>query len=168
MKQMKRILAIVVVVAIVAQAFLQMGVTTYASESSAYSAVKSAYGSSFPLTDSNLITTPRKNVFGKYSTVLGVSGKNFSSYKAARKAGKDKEYICAIFKAPSKKKAKKIVKSLKKYVSKEKSGNANYFSSYGKSLLNNAKVGRKGKYAYLFVLDTSKNSKAVAAFKKNV
>ena len=167
MKQMKKILSIAIVVALVAQSFIQMNQTVYASESSAYYAVKSAYGSSFPLSTSNEINTPRRNVFGKYSKVLGVSGKYFKSYKAARKSSSSEEYVCAVFKATSKKKAKKIVKSLKKFVKKEKSGNANYFSSYGKSLLNNAKVGKKGKYVYLFILDTSGNSRAVTAFKNN-
>lgn len=164
---MKKILSIAIVFAFVMQSFIYTDTIVSASETSAYSAVQRVYGGSFPLGSNNEIHTPRKNVFGKYSKVLGVSGKNFKSYKAARKSSSSEEYVCAVFKAASKKKAKKIVKSLKKFVKKEKTGNANYFSSYGKSLLNNAKVGKKGKYVYLFILDTAGNSKAVSAFKSN-
>ena len=137
-----------------------------ASESTAFNAVKSSYGSKFPLKAANNIKTARKNIFGKYSTVLGVSAKNFKSYKAARKSNGKTEYICAIFKATKKAKVKTIKATLKKYVSKEQSSNRNYFSKTGKTLLSKAKVGSKGNYVYLFVLDTKGNSKAVSAFKR--
>lgn len=168
MKKVKRILSIAIVFTFIMQMLIQVGMNVYASEASAFSAVQRAYGSSYPLSSSNEINTARKNIFGKYSKVLGVSAKNFKYYKAARKSDSSQEYVSAIFKATSKNKVTKIKKALKKFVKKEKSSNANYFSSYGKQLLNNAKVGSKGKYVYLFILDTSKNSKAVKAFKKNV
>lgn len=137
------------------------------SASGIYSIVEEAYDSSFPLDSANEIKTPIKNVFGGYSTVLGVSTKYISSYKAA-KAGNTKmkkEYVCFICKASSKKNVKKIKKALKSFVSDEKEGNKNYFDAAGMSLLDDAKVGSKGKYVYLFILDTSDNSKAVKAFK---
>ena len=142
-------------------------VAANASEGSAFNAVKSAYGRSFPLSASNTIRTARKNIFGKYSIVLGVSAKNFKSYKAARKTNGKAEYICAIFKATKKSKVKTIKKALKKYVSKEKSSSRNYFSKTGKKLLAKAKVGSKGKYVYLFILDTKGNGRAVSAFKRS-
>lgn len=164
----RRIVSIAVVFTLVCQVFLCTGLEAYASNASAFLAVQKAYGSSYPMSSSNEIKTARKNIFGKYSKVLGVSAKNFKSYKAARKADSSQEYVCAVFKATNKNKVKTIKKALKKYVKKEKSSNANYFTSYGKQLLDNAKVGSKGKYVYLFILDTSKNSKAVQAFKNNV
>ncbi len=164
----KRIISISVVIVFVFQLFLFTSFEAYASNASAYSAVQKSYGSSYPLSSSNEIKTSRKNIFGRYSTVLGVSAKKFKSYKAARKAYSSQEYVCAIFKAKNIKKVKAIKKALKKYVKKEKLSNANYFSYYGKQLLDNAKVGSKGKFVYLFILDTSKNSRAVQAFKKNV
>lgn len=142
-------------------------VAANASESSAFNAVKGAYGSSFPLKAANSVRTARKNIFGKYSTVLGVSAKNFKSYKAARKTNGKKEYVCAIFKATKKSKVKTIKNSLKKFVSREKSSSRNYFSKTGKKLLAKAKVGSKGNYVYLFVLDTKGNGRAVSAFKRS-
>ena len=168
MKQMKRVLAVMVMVAVLAEGLIVETATVKASEASAFSAVQKQYGSTYPMSAANEIKTARKNIFGQYSKVLGVSAKYFKSYKAARKASSTEEYVCVIYKASSKKNVKKIKKALKKYVSKEKSGNANYFSAKGKTLLNNAMVGSKGKYVYLFVLDTAKNRKAVNAFKKNV
>ncbi len=162
---MKKVLSLLIVITLV---FGAVGVTNFnvkASEGSAFNAVKKAYGKRFPLKAKNNIKTARKNVFGKYSKVLGVSAKNFASYRAARKSNGKTEHICAIFKA-NKGKVATIKKALKKYVSKEKSSNKNYFSKTGKKLLSKAKVGSKGKYVYLFVLDTAGNKKAISAFKK--
>ena len=159
---MKRLLSFIIVLTLVFGATMAVS----ASESTAYNAVKSSYGKKFPLKSKNAIKTARKNIFGKYSTVLGVSAKNFKSYKAARKSNGKSEYICAIFKATKKAKVKTIKASLNKYVAKEKSSGRNYFSKKGKSLLAKAKVGSKGNYVYLFVLDTKGNSKAIKAFKR--
>lgn len=167
MKKIKRVLAVAVAVAIMTQVFVNENVTVQASASSAFKAVQKAYGSSYPMSSANEIKTARKNIFGKYSKVLGVSAKYFKSYKGARKATSTEEYVSIVFKATSKKNATKIKKVLKKYVKKEKTSNANYFSAKGKTLLGNAKIGSKGKYVYLFILDTAKNKKAVSAFKKN-
>lgn len=172
MKTFKKIKAIslVLMIALVAQVLVfQMDSVDVkaASAKSIYSSVSKAYGQSFPLSSSNLVNVQRKNIFGGYSKVLGVSAKYFKSYKVAKKVDSSQEYVCAIFKATKKKNVKKIKKALNKYVKNEKTSNLNYFSSTGKSLLENAKVGSKGKYVYLFILDTSKNQKAVNAFKKN-
>lgn len=139
-----------------------------ASTSGVFSAVKSAYGSEFPLSDSNMINTERKNVFGKYSTILGVSAKLFSNYTAAQKSNSDEEYICAIFQATSSKSMKKIKNKLKTFVVNEYKTNQNYHSDHGQTLLKKAKVGSKGSYVYLFVLDTDGNSKAINAFKESL
>ncbi|MCR4605265.1 MAG: DUF4358 domain-containing protein [Eubacterium sp.] len=137
------------------------------STSAIFNSVKSAYGSSFPLSDKNMIKTKRKNIFGKYSTIMGVSAKYFSSYTAALKSNSKKEYMCFICKATSAKKVKTIKNKLKKYVVSEYKGNLNYHSAEGNKILKNAKVGSKGKYVYLFALDTSGNKKAIEAFKSN-
>lgn len=163
---MKKLIASIMVVAMVFGTISMTGVNVKASEKKAFSAVAKAYGKSYPLSSKNVIKTSRKNIFGKYSKVLGVSAKYFKSYKAASKKGKC-EYVSAIFKATSKANVAKIKKALKTFVSKEKSSGANYFSAKGKGILNKAKVGSKGKYVYLFVLDNKGNSKAIKAFKKN-
>ncbi|MCR5625449.1 MAG: DUF4358 domain-containing protein [Lachnospiraceae bacterium] len=135
-----------------------------ASSSSIYSSVESAYGSKYPLSSSNEITTSRKNVFGGYSSVLGVSCELFSEYKAAKKSNSKYQYVSFVCKATSSSNVSKIKKKLKAYVKNEKTGNQNYYNSKGKKLLNNAKIGAKGDFVYLFILDTSKNSKAISAF----
>ncbi len=168
MKQMKKLLAVAMTMAILVEGVVIGNDFVQASEVSAFTAVQKAYGTSYPMNSANEIKTARKNIFGKYSKVLGVSAKYFKSYKAARKASSTEEYVCVVYRATNKKNAKKIKSALKKYVNKEKSGNVNYFSAKGKTLLNNAKIGTKGSYVYLFILDTAKNSKAVQAFKKNV
>lgn len=139
-----------------------------ASTSSVYNAVKSAYSSSFPLSDNNKIKTKRKNIFGNYSTVLGVSAKLFSKYTAAQKSNSKEEYVCFICKATSKANVKKIKKAMKEYVINEYKSNLSYHSEHGKNLLKKAKIGSKGKFVYLFVLDTSDNKKAISAFKKSL
>ena len=138
------------------------------STAKVFAAVKDAYSSSFPLSNNNKIRTKRKNIFGNYSTVLGVSAKLFSSYTAAQKSNSKEEYICFICKATSKKNVKKIKSRLKKYVVNEYKSNLSYHSDHGKSLMKKAKVGSKGKYVYLFILDTSNNKKAISAFKKSL
>ena len=57
---------------------------------------------------------------------------------------------------------------MKKYVINEYKSNLSYHSEYGKTLLKKAKVGSKGKYVYLFVLDTASNKKAINAFKNSL
>ncbi len=131
-----------------------------------YNSVKSAYGAGFPLSDNNKIKTKRKNIFGNYSKILGVSAKYFSKYTAGQKSNSKEEYICFICKATSSANVSKIKKALQKFVVNEYKSNINYHSDKGKKILKNAKVGSKGKYVYLFALDTSKNKKAIAAFKK--
>ena len=145
-------------------------VSVYAAQSTetVYDAVQDAYGSSFPLSSSNLIKVDRKNIFGKYSTVLGVSAKHFSSYTAAQKSNSSEEYVCFICKAVSKKAVKKIKNSMKKFVVNEYNANINYHSDFGNKLLKNAKVGSKGKFVYLFVIDTDGNKKAIEAFKESL
>ena len=162
---MKKVLSLLIVATLVLGVFGYSQVETKASAGSAFNAVKSAYGKKFPLKSSNMINTTRKNIFGRYSKVLGVSAKNFTSYKAARKSNGKTEYIAAIFRA-GKGKVSKIKKALKKYVKKERSSNRNYFSNKGKRLLSRAKVGSKGRYVYLFILDVRGNKKAVSAFKR--
>ena len=164
---MKKVIALIMVVAMMIGTVGIATVSVKASEKTAFSAVSKAYGKSYPLSSKNVIKTSRKNIFGKYSKVLGVSAKLFKSYKAASKKGKC-EYVSAIFKATSKANVKKIKKALNTFVSKEKSSGVNYFSSKGKGILNKAKVGSKGNYVYLFILDNKGNTKAINAFKKNV
>ena len=131
-----------------------------------YNSVKSAYGAGFPLSNNNKIKTKRKNIFGNYSKILGVSAKYFSKYTAGQKSNSKEEYMCFICKATSSVNVSKIKKALQKFVVNEYKSNLNYHSDKGKKILKNAKVGSKGKYVYLFALDTSKNKKAIAAFKK--
>ena len=133
-----------------------------------YNAVKKTYGSSFPLSGNNMINTERKNIFGQYSTVLGVSAKYFSDFKAAKKSNSKEEYICFVCKASSGSNVKNIKAGLKKFVANEAKSNTNYFAAKGKKLISQAKIGSKGKYVYLFVLDTGSNKKAIEAFKKAV
>ena len=137
------------------------------STSSIFNNVKSTYGSSFPLSSNNMIKTDRKNIFGQYSTILGVSAKLFKSYTAASKSNSTEEYVCFICKATKKANVKKIKKAMKKFVIQEYNSNINYHSDFGNKLLKNAKVGSKGKFVYLFVLDTAGNKKAIDAFKKS-
>ncbi len=138
-----------------------------ATPSSIYTAVSGAYGKSYPLSDDNEINTARTNVFGKYSNILGVSAKLFTSYKAAKKSNSKYEYVSFVCEADGSANVNKIKKKLKKYVKNETSGNENYFSATGKKLMKNTKIGSKGNFVCLFILDTSGNSKAVKAFNKN-
>ncbi|MCR5202430.1 MAG: DUF4358 domain-containing protein [Lachnospiraceae bacterium] len=131
-----------------------------------YKKVQKAYGKKFKLSSKNMIKVEKKNVFGDYSKVVGVSHKLFDSYTAARVTNSKYEYVCFICKAGSKKNVKKIKTALKKYVKSESESNKNYYSSEGKKLMKNAAIGSKDKFVYLFILDTSKNKKAVKAFKK--
>ena len=135
-----------------------------ASTTSIYSAVKNAYGSEFPFSAGNEIKVAEKNAFGGYSKVLGVSTEDMKSYKVYRKADSQSQYICFLCKAKEKSKVKAIKKTLKSFVAAEKKSNENYYSSTGKELISNAKIGSKKKYVYLFMIDTSKNEKAVTAF----
>lgn len=126
------------------------------SPKTVYSKVKSAYGKSFPLSSKAKTLS---------SSELGVSKKWFKSAYGKQKGTKTK-YMIYIAKAGSTKNAKKIESALKKYVKNEKLSLNMYLSDKGKKLFNNAKVGRKGKYVYLVMLDTNKNSKAVSAINK--
>ena len=167
---MKRLLSVLLVLSIVlgVMASPSFAEAKAKSTSEIYSAIEEAYGSNFPLSSSNMIKTERKNIFGKYSRVLGVYAKYFSSYTAAQKSNSKEEYMCFICKATSSKAVKKIKKQMKKYVVNEYKGNINYHSDLGNKLLKKAKVGSKGKFVYLFVLDTSGNSKAISAFKESL
>ncbi len=133
-----------------------------------YNSVRDAYGTGFPLSKNNMIKTPRKNIFGNYSTVLGVSTKYISSYTAAQKSNSKEEFICMVCKATSKKSVKKIKTKIKKYIKNEYKSNLSYHSEFGKKLLKKSVVGSRGKYVYLFVLDTSGNKKAITAFKESL
>ena len=163
----KKIIAVILIMCMIPVSAVKVDAKA-AKTSEVYDAVKEAYGDSFPLSDNNMIKTERKNIFGKYSTVLGVSAKYFSSYTAAQKANSDEEQICFICKAVSKKAVKKIKKAMKKYVINEAKSNQNYHSDNGKQLLKSTKVGSKGKFVYLFIIDTSGNKKAIEAFKKSL
>ncbi len=167
----KRIAASVLTLALAAScAICPMGNVKAAKSNtaSAYSAVVRAYGKKYPLTSANEIKTERKNVFGAYSTVLGVSAKDFTDYKAAKLSNSKYEYVSFICKATSKSKVKTIVSALKKFVANEKKSNENYFTKKGKKIIGNAKVGSSDSYVYLFMLDKSKNKKAIKAFKKAI
>lgn len=172
MKSLKRIVSLVALALVLMFTAVCSGVgasvcqATDKKASAVYDAVSSAYGKSYPLSSSNEITTKVKNVFGGYSTVLGVSTEYIAEYKAAKKSNSKYEYVSFVCKANSSDDVSKIKNALKKYVKNEKSGNQNYFSSKGKKLINNSKIGASGKYVYLFILDTSKNSKAIKAFNK--
>ena len=129
----------------------------------AYIAVRSAYGSSFPLT-----TNDRKQ--GK-KRIMGVKTSLCSSYYAASKikgsSSSQCEYAIFICKAKTRAKAKRVKRALKTYISNEKQSMYNYLSSTGKSIFANAKVGRIGKrFVYMVMIDTSSNTKAINAIKR--
>ncbi|MBO6108622.1 MAG: DUF4358 domain-containing protein [Eubacterium sp.] len=142
-----------------------MSVAKGVKTSKVYTRIMEAYGDEFPLSEGNLLNIKRTNIFGDYSMVLGVSSEYFSEYKAAKKSNSKEEYICFVCKATKKENIKKIKNGMKSFILNEARGNANYFSTTGKELLKNTKIGSKGKYVYLFVIDTNKNKKAVEAFK---
>ncbi len=162
---MKKVLSLVIIATLVFGAF---GFTnTQASTSSAFKTIKFIYGKNFPK-ESKIA---KKNVFGKYSKILGVvSTKGLKSYRVAQSyKGKSKktQYLCAIVQAKKKSQVRGIKNKFKKYIQNEKGAvSRGYYSKKGKSLLNKASVGSKGRYVYLFILDTSGNKKAKAAFKK--
>lgn len=165
-REMKKLLSLVIVATLV---FGTVGfANVQASTSSAYKAVKKAYGKNFP-TEKKIA---KKNYFGSYSKVIGsVSTKSLKSYKKAQKyKGKSKKtnYLCVIVQAKKKSSVKGIKAKFKKYITSEKNGAAKrgYYSKTGKKFLNNAKVGSKGNYVYLFMLDASGNKKAISAFKR--
>jgi hypothetical protein len=137
--------------------------TSYAASSKpkqAYSAVKKAYGNSFPLkSDSKTKTISSKE--------LGVSKSLYKTCYGKTRGTKTK-YILYVAQATSTKNAKKIQSKLKTYVNTESQSMAMYLSEKGKKLFKNAKVGRKGKYVYLVMLDTSGNKKAISAIKDAV
>ncbi|MBO4395899.1 MAG: hypothetical protein J5819_06090 [Eubacterium sp.] len=169
MKKIKIVFSVIMSFAIVFSVCFSASTVSFAKANNTkdvYSAVQSAYSSGFPLNDNNMIHTERTNIFGQYSTVLGVSSKLFSEYTAAQKSNSEMEYICFICKGTSRKAVKKIKNSMKKYVVNEYNSNISYHSDYGKTLLRKAKVGSKGKFVYLFVLDISGNEKAIEAFKE--
>jgi hypothetical protein len=137
---------------------------TSKTPASAYAAVKKAYGSSFPLTSKNRIKGKKR--------IMGVKISDCSSYYAASKttggSNSQKEYAIFICKAKSTAKAKKIKTSLANYLKNEEQSMSNYLSATGKKLFKNAKTGRIGKYVYLVMIDTNKNTKAVNAIKKTL
>ena len=163
-----RLLVIVMLFALLLAGSVPVQAQTDVSTTKLFSQVKTAYGEKFPLSKENEINTKMKNLFGQYSTILGVSAKYFSEYKAAKKSDSKEEYVCFICKATSDDNVSVIKAAMKEYVSNEKKGNENYFSKKGKKLMKNAKVGSKGMYVYMFILDTKKNKKAIKAFKKAI
>lgn len=133
--------------------------STYAASASpktVYSAVKKAYGKKFPMASGS------KSIS---SSELGVSKKWFKTAYGRQKGTKTR-YIVYIAKAGSTSKAKKIQSALNKYIKNERQSMGMYLSSKGKKLYANAKVGKKGKYVYLVMVDTNSNTKAISAIKK--
>ncbi|MCR4717887.1 MAG: DUF4358 domain-containing protein [Lachnospiraceae bacterium] len=163
----KRIIALMMAVVIVfGLSFNPESVNASTKSELLYNAVKSAYGGLLPVTSSNEVKyESKKNIFGKYYKIAGVSLKYVSNYKAYIKSNSSGEYILFVAEATSKKNAKKAKKALKNYVKGNKTDCDNYYSKTGKKVYANYKVGRKGKCVYLFMLDSSSNSKAVNAFK---
>lgn len=128
------------------------------SPSTVYTAVKKAYSKNFPLDSNSKVLS---------SSSVGVSKKDYSSYYGRYKGTKTK-YLIFIAKANDSSSAKKIKSQLNNYVKTESKSMENYLTSQGKKLYKNAKVGSKGNYVYLVMLDTQSNKKAVDAINKSV
>ena len=135
---------------------------TVTKSQSAYNAVSKAYGKKFVLTSKNRIKSKTR--------VMGVRTSYMKNYYAASVTkGKKKsqaKYSIFICEAKNKKDVSKIKNALNDYIENEEISMSSYLSSSGKKLYKNAKVGTKGKYVYLVMLDTAKNTKAVNAIKK--
>lgn len=156
MKSIKKILCILLAVLTIASVF-SVSVSAYAASATpktVYSKVQKAYGKSFPL----------KSGAKKMSyTELNVSKKYISSYVAYQKGTKDRRMIF-IAKAKSTANAKSIKKQLTTYLNYEKHNG--YLNATGKKVVKNAKIGIKGKYVYIVMLDTTGNKKAITAINK--
>ncbi len=148
-------------------AFSALTLTTTSFEAAskpqtAYTAVKKAYGKKFPLTNKNVIKGKKR--------IMGVKTSDLKSYYAASKTTGKKnaksEYLIFVAEVKNKNNVNKVKSQLVKFKSNEESSMKNYLSSTGKKLFKNAKIGVKGKYVYIVMLDTSSNKKAVNALKK--
>ncbi len=129
---------------------------------SAYNAVSKAYGKKFPLTSKNKIKS-KTRVMGVRTSYM----KNYYAASATKGKGKSQaKYTVFICEAKNKSNVNKIKSALEDYVENEEISMSSYLSKTGKKLYKNAKVGTKGKYVYLVMLDTSKNTKAIKALKK--
>ena len=132
--------------------------------SQAYSAVKKAYGDSFPLSSKNRIKGKKR--------VMGVRTSYLNSYYAASKtSGKKnakKEYLIMIAEVKDKNDVKKVKSQLDKFKKNEEASMQNYLSEKGKKLFKNCKIGSVGSYVYIVMIDTSSNKKAVKAIKKTL
>lgn len=134
-------------------------VTSYAAATtpkSVYTSIEKAYGNKFPLKNDASNLSPN---------AVGVSKKLCESYAGKVKSTKNEKYVLFIAKASNSNDVKKIKSSLSNYIKVESHSMANYLSADGKKLYNNAKIGTKGLYVYLIMLDTTGNQKAVKAFK---
>ena len=132
--------------------------------SQAYTAVKKAYGKSFPLSSKNRIKGKKR--------IMGVRTSYLSSYYAASKtSGKKnakKEYLIMIAEVKDKDDVKNVKSQLSKFKKNEEASMQNYLSDKGKKLFKNCKIGSVGSYVYIVMLDTSSNKKAVKAIKKTL
>lgn len=128
-----------------------------ATPAKVYTAVKKAYGKKFPLSQNAKNLNPK---------AFGISKKKYSSYYAKYKGNNKSKYMIFIAKANKMSDARSMKKSLENYLNVESRSMNNYLSANGKKLYKNAKVGSKGKYVYLVMLDTNSNKKAVNAIKK--
>ncbi len=161
---MKKILSLIIVVTLIVGVF---GATNAdASVAAAFYRVKATYGKKFPPTKN----VARKDFFGRYSKILGVSTNKLKVYRFAQKfKGKSKklERTCVIVQAKKKKQVKGIKKKFRQYIKSHKRNAARgYYTKKGRRILNKACVGSKGKFVYLFMLDASGNKKAKSIFRR--
>ena len=130
----------------------------------AYTAVKKAYGKSFPLADKNRIKGKKR--------IFGVKTADLKSYYAASKISGKKnakaEYLIMVAQVKDKNNVKKIKSQLTKFKTNEQSSMNNYLSDKGKKLFKNCKIGSVGTYVYIVMLDTGANKKAIKAIKNTV
>ena len=162
-----KLISIILAIITVFSAFTVSGSITAEAASKpqqAYSAVKKAYGKSFPLSS-------KKRVKGK-KRVFGVKTADLKSYYAASKISGKKdakaEYLIMVAEVKDKDNVKKIKGQLNKFKRNEESSMKNYLSDKGKKLFKNCKVGSVGSYVYIVMIDTSANKKAIKAIKKTV
>ena len=160
-----RLISIILALITAVSAFsLSSSVAMAASKTpaSAYSAVKKAYGKSFPFKSSNRVKGKRR--------IMGVKTADLSSYYAASKISGKKnskqEYIIMIAKVKDSGKVKSVKSQLTRFKNNEEASMRNYLSSKGKKLFKNAKVGSVGSFVYIVMIDTNSNKKAVKAIKK--
>ncbi|MBQ9532091.1 MAG: DUF4358 domain-containing protein [Eubacterium sp.] len=162
-----RIMSVILALITVFSAFSLTGEVAMAAgktPAAAYSAVKKAYGKSFPFKKSNRVKGKRR--------VMGVKTADLKSYYAASKVtgGKNSkcEYIIMVAKVKDSGKVKTIKSQLTRFKKNEEASMKNYLSSKGKKLFKNAKVGSVGSFVYIVMIDTNSNKKAVKAIKKTL